>query len=296
MDLKQLSYFVAVTEAGSFSKAGARLNLAQPSISRQVALLEQELGQRLLERNGRGVTPTAAGQALLGHARVMLSAAEQARFDIREMRNDPTGTVVLGLPHRVAAGICVPLVQAFRLALPNAMVSVVEGLSLSLREGLIAGRVDVGLLFDPAPTPLLKYEKLLRERLVLVTPAGYRLPPLVGLGSLPDFPMVLPARPNPIRSLVDAVLLPRHIVLDLVAEVGAVQTAMALVEKGIACSILPESAMLLCDQPGAVRQAPIGPPAMWNQLVLAMPTARPLSRLTLETAKLLRALDFRRGT
>jgi LysR family nitrogen assimilation transcriptional regulator len=108
--------------------------------------------------------------------------------------------------------------------------------------------------------------------------------------------MVLPARPNPIRSLVDAVLLPRHIVLDLVAEVGAVQTAMALVEKGIACSILPESAMLLCDQPGAVRQAPIGPPAMWNQLVLAMPTARPLSRLTLETAKLLRALDFRRGT
>ena len=91
MDLKQLRYFVEVCESSSFSKAGVRLNLAQPSISRQVALLETELGQRLLERNGRGVQPTEAGHALLTHARVMLAAAMQARHDIREMKNEPAG-------------------------------------------------------------------------------------------------------------------------------------------------------------------------------------------------------------
>lgn len=294
MDLKQLEYFLQVCEMGSFSKAGVRLNISQPSLSRQVALLEAELGQRLLERNGRGVAPTAAGATLLGHARVMLSAAEQARFEIREMTTEPSGKVVVGLPHRVAAGIGVPLVQEFRRRFPNAMVSVVEGLSLSLREGLIAGRIDVGLLFDPTPTPLLSYENVLRERLMLMTPAGYRLPGQVSLTGLKEFSFVLPASPNPIRTLVDAVLLPRKIQLEVVAEVGAVQTAMALVEQGVACSILPESALLLNSGRSRVNHAPIGPPGMWNQLVLALPAARPMNRLTQETAKLLKGLDFRK--
>jgi LysR family transcriptional regulator, nitrogen assimilation regulatory protein len=293
MDLKQLELFVAVTEKGSFSRAAVSLNLSQPTLSRHVGALERELGQRLLERTGRGVGLTAAGQAFLVHAKVMLGAAGQALFEMKEMRSDPTGTVVIGLPHRVSVGLCVPLVQRFRQSLPNAMVSLIEGLSLSLREGLISGRIDVGVLFDPAPTPLLRYEPLLRERLVLMAPRGARLPALVGLQALREFPMVLPATPNPIRSLVDAVLLPRRIALDIVAEVGAVHSAVALVEHGVACSILPESALMACQDPGRVVCAPIGPPTMWNRLVLALPASRPISRLTLEAAKLLRQLDFR---
>jgi LysR family transcriptional regulator, nitrogen assimilation regulatory protein len=143
------------------------------------------------------------------------------------------------------------------------------------------------------PTPLLRYEKILRERLVLVTPSGYRLPALISLSGLKDFCFVLPASPNPIRNLVDAVLLPRKIQLNVVAEVGAVQTAMALVERGVACSILPESALKLNKRNFSVNHTPIGPPVMWNQLVLALPVARPLNRLTLETIKLLKSLDFR---
>lgn len=293
MDLRQLEYFVAVAEQGSFSRAAARLNLSQPSLSRQVALLERELSQRLLQRTGRGVAVTEAGQTLLGHARPMLAAAEQARFELKEMRDEPRGSVVVGLPHRVATGLCVPLVREFRRRLPHAMVSVSEGLSLSLREDLIAGRVDVALLFDPAPTPLLRSEQLMRERLVLMAPSGRRLPPQVSLHALQDEPMVLPSSPNPIRTLVDAVLLPRKLRLNLVAEVGAVHSAMSVVEAGLACSILPESALLQGSQPPRVVWAPIGPPAMWNMLVVALPAARPLNRLTLETARMLRALDFR---
>jgi LysR family nitrogen assimilation transcriptional regulator len=295
MDLKQLEYFVAVAEQGSFSRAAAALNLAQPSLSRQVALLEAELGHRLLERTGRGVSVTAPGEALLSHAKVMLNAARQAKFQIKEMRGDPSGRVVVGLPHRVSMGLCVPLIQRFREKLPNAMITVVEGLSLSLREGMIAGRIDVGLLFDPAPTPLLKYDILLREKLMLVAPASYRLPAQASLQLLKDFPMVLPSSPNPIRSLVDAVLLPRKINLNIVAEVGSVHPALTLVEKGVACSILPESALSMSLNPKKLAFAPVGPPVMRNQLVMAMPAARPLDRLTQETVKLLRELDFRVG-
>lgn len=296
MDLKQLAYFVAVVERGSFSKAAVSLHLAQPSLSRQIALLEQELGHRLLERTGRGVSITDAGTALLSHAKVMLNAAENAKFQIKEMKNDPTGRVVVGLPHRVAMGLCVPLIKQFRNTLPNALISVVEGLSLSLRDDLINGRIDIGLLFDPAPTPLLKYETLLRERLILVAPKSTQLPKQVSLTMLKDFPMVLPGRPNPIRNLVDAVLLPRKIELDIVAEVGAVHTALTLVETSMACSILPESALNLSSKGHDVTFAPIGPPAMWNQLMLAIPASRPMNRLTQETIHLLRTLDFRSHT
>ena len=295
MDLRQLEYFVAVTEQGSFSRAAATLNLAQPSVSRQIALLEEELGQRLLERTGRGVTLTPAGQSLLAHARVMLNAASQAMSDLKEMHAEPVGRVVVGLPNRVAMGLGVPLIREFRQRFPNALLSVVEGLSLSLREGLIAGRIDLGLLFDPAPTPLLSYEELMRERMVLVAPKGYRLPAQVSLAALADFPLVLPGTHNPIRTLVDAVLLPRRISLNVVAEVGAVHTALAVVVEGLACSILPDSALHLGSQRTQLQVAPIGPPAIRNLLVLAMPRARPANRLVLETAKLLRALDFRRG-
>lgn len=293
MDLKQLEYYVAVVEKGSFSRAAIALNLAQPSVSRQIALLEQELGQRLLERTGRGVTATEAGLALLGHARVMIESAALARFQLKEMSTEPTGKIVLGLPHRVASSLCVPLIDAFRKRLPRAMISVVEGLSLSLREGLISGRIDMGLLFDPTPTPLLSYETLMREQLVLVSPKSLKLKKQVNLSDLTQFPMILPGAPNPIRSLVDAVLLPQKIALNVIAEVGAVATALQLVTNGTGCSIVPESALALSNSQQNVNMAHIGPPTMWNTLVLAIPTSGPMNRLQQETAILLREIDFR---
>jgi len=295
MDLRQLEYFVAAIEHGSVSRAAAMLNLAQPSVSRQISLLEEELGQRLMDRTGRGVTPTKAGEMLLSHARVMLNSASQALSDLKEMHTEPVGNVVVGLPNRVATHLAAPLIREFRHRLPYALLSVVEGLSLSLRDGMIAGRIDLGVMFDPAPTPLLMYEPLMRESMMLVAPKNYKLPKSVNLAKLADFPLVLPGTHNPIRNLVDAALIPRKIKLNVVAEVGAVLTALSVVEQGLACSILPDSGRHLNSHTDT-QWAPIGPPAIRNLLVLAMPRARPANRLIIETAKLLRELDFRNAT
>jgi len=291
MDLRQLEYFVAAVEHRSISRAAAVLNLAQPSVSRQISLLEEELGQRLMERTGRGVTLTRAGEMLLSHARVMLNSASQAISDLKGMHAEAVGNVVVGLPNRVAARLAAPLISEFRRRLPHALLSVVEGLSLSLRDGMIAGRIDLGLLFDPAPTPLLTYEPLMRESMMLVAPKDYKLPELISLKKLADFPLILPGTHNPIRNLVDAALIPRKIKLNVVAEVGAVQTALSVVEQGIACSILPDSSRYLSSL-ASIQWVPIGPPIR-NLLTLAMPRARPTNRLMIETARLLRELDFR---
>ncbi|WP_028605346.1 LysR family transcriptional regulator [Ottowia thiooxydans] len=293
MDLKQLEHFVAVVERGSISRAAAALHLAQPSVSKQMTLLEKSLGQRLLERTGRGVTPTEAGRALLGHARTMLNAAAQARLEITDMCEEPTGKVVVGLPNRVALGLCVPLLKEFRKRMPKAMLSVQEGLSVPLRDGLIQGRIDIAMMFDPVLTPLLSFETVMREPLMLFAPANHRMPSEIAPKDIKKYALVLPTAPNPIRNLVDTTLLPYDLALNIIAEVGAVQSALTMVEAGIACSILPESALHISRRPHMMQRIPIGPPVTWNTLMLAQPVARPASRLVQETAKLLRTLDFR---
>ncbi|MFN3987310.1 MAG: LysR family transcriptional regulator [Rhodocyclaceae bacterium] len=294
MDLRQLEYFVSVVESGSFSRAAVALNLTQPSLSRQIALLEHELGQRLLVRTGHGTTPTEAGELLLVHARSMLETARRTRDALREMNTSPSGRVVVGLPPRVAVRLSVPFVERFRTRFPRAVVTILEGLSVSLRESLIAGRLDLALLFDPPASPQLEYEPLARERLLLVAPSNYPLDSHVGLTELAGYPLILPSAPNAIRSLIEALIRPLHLELQIVAEVGAVPTALALVEKGIGCSIVPESAF---TEPryDSLARAPIGPPEILNTLVLATPIARPATRLTREAAALLRQLDFRQS-
>ncbi len=295
MELRQLESLVAIADGGSFSRAAITLNLAQPSLSRQMALLEQELGQRLLLRTGRGVELTSAGEVFVVHAREMLDTARRARDAMHDLGQEPAGRVTVGMPPRVAMGLSVPLVRSFRERFPRAVITVLEGLSLALRESLVAGKLDLALLFDPQPSPQLSYEPLMREQLLLVAPPRSHLPARVSLASLSTYPLVLPSAPNAIRGLLDDILGPRGVILNVLAEVGAVQTVLALVAEGAGCTVLPESA--LAARPGAdlLPHAPLGPPAIRNTLVLATPLARPGTRLIRETAQLLRSLDFRKG-
>ena len=259
MDLRQLESFVTVANLGGMSRAAVHLQMAQPSVSRQIALLEKELGQRLLERHGRGVQLTEAGRVLAGHARQMLEQSRRARDELQDLGARVAGRCVVGLPPRLALAHAPALVMAFRERFPGAAITVLEALSVSLRESLIAGHMDLALLFDPAPTPLLRYEALRRERLCLVAPAGSRLPAVVSLPALAHYPLILPSEPNSIRRLLERQLRPRGITLEVLAEVGAVQTTLALVARGAGCTIVPQSALQL--GPPSLVHAPVGPPA-----------------------------------
>ena len=114
MDLKQLEYFVRVAELGSFTRASIALDIAQPALSRQVRLLEVELRQNLLVRNGRGAAPTEAGKLLLEHARGILHQVERAREELGRVRGALAGRVAIGLPPSLARVLTVPLTRAFR--------------------------------------------------------------------------------------------------------------------------------------------------------------------------------------
>ena len=208
MDLKQLEYFVRVAELSSFTRAAHAIGIAQPALSRQVRLLEVELRQNLLLRNGRGATPTEAGQLLLDHARGILHQVERAREDLGRVRGALAGRVAIGLPPTLARVLTVPLTRAFRRELPEAQLSISEGLSTGMQEGLIQGRLDLALLYDAAALPELEIQPLFEELLLLVQarpPGLLEDPPAlpIALREIAAIPLVIPSRPNAIRMHVE---------------------------------------------------------------------------------------------
>ena len=140
-----------------------------------------------LQVNARG--SVLRDMTLLSH---VLETARRGRDAMHDLGQEPGGRVTVGMPPRVAMGLSVPLVRSFRARFPRAVITVLEGLSLSLRESLVAGRLDLALLFDPQPSPQLAYETLMREQLLLVAPPGSRLPARVPLAALSSYPLVLP--------------------------------------------------------------------------------------------------------
>jgi len=208
MDLKQLEYFVRVAELGSFTRAAHALQIAQPALSRQVRLLEVELRQTLLLRNGRGAVPTEAGKLLLDHGRGILHQVERAREDLGRVRGALAGRVAIGLPPTLARVLTVPLTRAFRRQLPEAHLSISEGLSSATQEGLVNGRLDLAVLYNAQPMPEIDLQPLFDEELVLVQARTPGLqedppPPPIALADVARLPLVIPTRPNAIRMQVE---------------------------------------------------------------------------------------------
>ncbi len=208
MDLKQLEYFVRVAELGSFTKAAIALNVAQPALSRQVRLLEVELRQTLLTRNGRGAAPTEPGKLLLEHGRGILHQVERAREELGRVRGALAGRVAIGLPPSVAKVLVVPLIREFRQRMPEATLSISEGLSFGMHESLASGRLDIALLYNASASPDIELTPLLDEPLFLVQRQGDKArtatkPRAIPLRDVAKLPLVIPSRPNAIRMLVE---------------------------------------------------------------------------------------------
>lgn len=291
MDLWRLECFCAVARAGSFSKAATVLFVTQPALSHQISTLEADVGQRLFHRSGRGVAMTDSGQALLVHAREMLALAERAEADMRDRRSDPSGRVMIGLPPRVARAIAADLVQQFREEFENASICVEEGFSIRLRESLVGGQLDLGVLFDPPPTPALTIENLAREKLVLIDRRP--LPAQLALADLVGRPLVLPSRPNAVRQLLEEACAPRGYRLTVAAEIDSMQTILLLVSRGVGSTVLPAS--VLREWPGedAPHHAVIHKPTVHNRLCIATPKAKASTKLTRHAALLIRQLCHR---
>ncbi len=173
MELDLFRTFVAVAEARSFSRAARALHTTQPTLSRQIARLEQELGERLFERYGRHVECTVAGQILLPLAQAIVARADDAISLIREHAGAGSSLVRFGAVGNVFALLLTPLLVSFLTAFPSAKVDLIDKDDAQLEEAVLSGELDCAVM-TPWGSTRAATHYLLTEEIVLVVPRGHR--------------------------------------------------------------------------------------------------------------------------
>lgn len=297
INLRQLESFVRVAELGSFSKAARVLDIAQPALSRQVRLLETDLRETLLLRNGRGVSLTPAGKRLFEHGVQILQQVALAREDLGAERDAAVGQVTLALPPSMSRRLTRPLIEGFRAQLPRARVTIVEGLSAHIAEWITSGRADLGLVYNPEPSSALEITPLLREPLCLVEPAGKAAargkraaPATLPLAEIGAYPLILPERHQSIRRLLETQATLAGVPLAIACEVSSVPAIIDLVCARMGHAVLNASAVAASGREADLVVRRIVQPEIVSVLCLAQSATKPLTPLTRRARAMIEAL------
>ena len=289
MDLKQLEYFVRVAELGSFTKASNLLDIAQPALSRQIRLLETELRQNLLIRNGRGVAVTDAGKVLLEHGRGILHQVDRAKEDVSMVRGTLAGRVALGLPPSMAKIINLPLTREFRKMMPDAKLSIIEGLSVAMQESLLAGRLDIALLYNPGFTSDIETIPIFDEDLYFVSPKSKNSSKsAIELEELAQLPLVMPGRPNALRMLLETELNKIGKKPNIALEIDGVMMILDLIEDSAGHGIQPQYTINASGRKEQFDVRRIN--YLTGKLVLATAANRASTRTQLEAIRIIQSI------
>lgn len=185
MELRHLKYFIAVAEELGFRRAAERLHMEQPSLSRQIRQLEEDLGVELLQRSKQGVSLTAAGTAFLDEARLTLVQAERSAQVAKQFNGGQLQKLVIGFSICVFDRLLSQMIQTFRELSPEVAIELKEMHTMPQIQALLAGEIDVGFVYLPVHQPDILTQIVLRESLLVV------LPPAHPLASLPAIPLAL---------------------------------------------------------------------------------------------------------
>src|SRR3954465_2265319 len=245
MDLRQLSYFVAVAEERQFTRAAERVSVAQPAGSAQIGLLERELGERLFHRDPRSVTLTAAGDALLPHARAALAAAERGRDTIASLRGMLSGRLRVGVAGPGDRRPPETLGEFHRLH-PAIEIALSHGQNEPMLLAVAQGELDaavVGLGAQPLP-PAVQAREVASEPLVVCVHDEHPLRErkTVTLTDLRDEPLLMLPQGSGLRTLVFNACRELGFVPRVVGETADLRALVELAGVGLGVAIVPHSA------------------------------------------------------
>jgi DNA-binding transcriptional LysR family regulator len=239
MDVRRIRNFVAVVEAGSIARAAQSLHIAQPALSAQMRRMEELVGCQLLSRTSRGVTPTRAGVEFVRRAQEALRLLEALQAVGEDPGDDITGHVVIGAPASIGNMVAVPLLESAKRRYPAISLGLQESSSVYLGELLLRGRLDVAIVFGENHSPGIHSVPIAHEDLFLlgVETTGGK----IDLQALEGVPLIMPARPNSVRSLLERACDAHGIAPHVIAEVSSPHTMVQLARAGIGAVVLPWS-------------------------------------------------------
>ncbi|MGW2101981.1 LysR substrate-binding domain-containing protein [Streptomyces olivaceoviridis] len=245
--LTQLTCFVAVAEELHFTRAAERLSMTQPPLSRQIQLLEGELGVRLLDRTNRTVRLTPAGRSFLAEARRIMRQAEHAALAVRRVSTGEAGSIAIGFTAASAYSALGELLESARRALPRVEILLHELVTRDQLEALSEGSLDLGLIRPSAVGPDLTARTAVREGLVAALPADHALAADDGPMELSafdgeDFLMYSPTEARYFHELLLTTFRSAQVRPVFTQYLSQVHSILALVNIGWGIALVPEAA------------------------------------------------------
>ncbi|MBK9925806.1 MAG: LysR family transcriptional regulator [Anaerolineales bacterium] len=243
MEIHQLTYFVAVAETGSFSRAAERCNITQPSLSQQIMKLEQELGEALFERLPRKVVLTDAGRILLPRAITILGDLQNIKHTLNQNMDAGHGLLHVGFIPTIAPFVLPRVIKRFSQEYPNAHLTVQEDLTEALVRDLVDGKLDVGITSTPIHNKLIRTQELHTEPLLvassrkndIITRASIRVK------ELDNFPFIALSEMHCLGEQIQSFCHLQGLELKVVCDTSQLTTVQNCVALGLGVSLVPRA-------------------------------------------------------
>lgn len=246
MNIRQLEMFRAIVESGSFTKAGERLYVSQSAISRQISLLEEELGDRLFMRVNKRVILTPAGEILIKYSHKLFRDIKDTMLEIAEANQLTRGYLKIGGVMSVCTYLLPPVLARFKTLHPQVELSVVTGGSEKITQQILNNQIDLGVLTLPVKQPELKTLPVIDEEMVVVTPPKH---PLAKWKQVPPqelaaHRLILFEKGSVTRRVFDKFFEETGITPQIAMEIENVEIIKPLVAIGLGITIIPYQSVI----------------------------------------------------
>ena len=279
MDFDQLVTFMEVAKLGSFSRAGQKIFRSQSAVSAQIRQLEQEYGDRLLDRAGKDVTLTPAGRVLFAYAERMLQMKDESLLAVADQGNMPRGTITVGANEATCLYVLPDVFAKYCSLYPGVQISIYRNFSYKIIEKLENGSLDVGIVTLPIKSPSLKTHAIFRDQLMLMVNPQHPLAKhkSVTVSDISKHPLLVP-KTGFTRQLMDKLFRPYGSHLQVRMELPSIGMIKSFVAAGLGVSLISTSFARDQVLAGTVTLIPIQDVEMWRQLGLAYRRDRTLTR------------------
>ena len=289
MDFDQLITFLEVAKQGSFSRAGEKVFRSQSAVSAQIRQLEQEYGDRLLDRSGKSVKLTPAGQVFFEYAERLRSLRDESLMAVADHSRTPRGTLRVGANEATCLYVLPEVFAEYCRKFPPVQISIYRNFSYKIVEKLENGAVDVGILTLPIQSPSLKIQSIFRDKLMLMVSSKSPLAKhkTVGVKEIIKHPILLP-KTGHTRRMLDKLFRPHTAELQVRMELPSIGMIKSFVAADLGVSLISSSFARDEVDAGRVKLIDIEDAELFRQLGLAYRRDRTLSVATTAFIALLR--------
>jgi DNA-binding transcriptional LysR family regulator len=279
MDLDQLTTFLEVVKQRSFSRAGEKVFLSQSAVSAQIRLLEEEYGEKLLDRAGKTVRPTPAGEVLVEYAQRLLTLRNESKRAVADQSSRPRGVLSVGANEATCLYVLPEIFAEYHRLFPAVHITIYRNFSHKIIERVEDGTIDVGIATLPVKSPSLRVHPIFRDRVMLMTSIDNPLArrSSVRIAEIAQQPLIFP-RTGFTRQMLDKFFRPYRSRLRVTMELPSIGMIKRFVAAGLGVSLMSSSFAIDDVEAGKAALIPIADVEVWRELGLIYRRGRSLPR------------------